>query len=76
MKTELVHSHAPDEIPVHSLIQPREAAMLSRRSFLQSSLVAGGSLVLPARLFGAQAPSERVRVGFIGTGNQGMGLLK
>ncbi len=56
--------------------------MLSRRTFLQSSLVAGGSLVagaplvLPSRLLGAQAPSERVRVAFIGTGNQGMGLLK
>ena len=52
---------------------------LSRRRFLErAAAVAAGAatpLVLPARLFGAAAPSRRVTVGHIGVGGQGSGLL-
>ena len=47
---------------------------LSRRQFLRhSSVVAGAALVLPARIFGGDggvAPSNRITIGFIGTGRQ------
>lgn len=43
-----------------------------RRSFLKSMLVAGTApLVLPARLFGAAAPSNQITMGFIGVGHHG-----
>jgi myo-inositol 2-dehydrogenase / D-chiro-inositol 1-dehydrogenase len=45
---------------------------LSRRAFVKAGAAAAGAcaapLVLPARLFGSQAPSNRIRVGQIGTG--------
>ena len=48
---------------------------LSRRSFLKKSAVAGMFTGMSAKsyraTFAAQAPSERVRVGMIGVGNQG-----
>ena len=51
---------------------------MSRRRFLRSAgaLAAGAAapLVLPSRLAGANAPSDRVTMGFIGTGRQAMGL--
>jgi predicted dehydrogenase len=47
----------------------------NRRSFLKQSLLGGTILGLSASsyrsTFGAEAPSERVRVGMIGVGNQG-----
>lgn len=47
---------------------------MQRRRFLTSAgLLAAGAAVptiLPSRLFGAQAPSERITLGFIGTGRQ------
>lgn len=47
---------------------------MQRRRFLQSAgLLAAGAAaptILPSRLFGAQAPSERVTMAFIGTGRQ------
>ncbi len=47
----------------------------SRRSFLQETAFGGALLGLSARshraIFGAEPPSERVRVGMIGVGNQG-----
>lgn len=50
----------------------------SRRRFLQTAGVLAaastGPLILPARLFGAQAPSNRVTLGFIGTGRQAQAL--
>jgi predicted dehydrogenase len=46
----------------------------TRRRFIQTaasfSAAAGWPLVAPARLFGADAPSNRVNLGFIGCGNQ------
>ena len=48
---------------------------LSRRSFLRTSAAAGLFTGISAKsykaTFGAEAPSERVRVGMIGVGNQG-----
>ncbi len=47
---------------------------MQRRKFLQSAgLLAAGAAaptILPSRLFGAQAPSNRVTLAFIGTGRQ------
>ena len=51
---------------------------MHRRRFLQSAGLAAagaaGPMLLPSRLFGAQAPSNRVTLGFIGTGRQAMGM--
>ena len=50
--------------------------MNDRRVFMKQSLAVATPLILSPKLFGDDAPSERINVGFIGTGNQGMGLLK
>jgi myo-inositol 2-dehydrogenase/D-chiro-inositol 1-dehydrogenase len=51
---------------------------MHRRKFLQSAgLIAAGAAaptILPARVLGAQAPSKRITLGFIGTGRQCQGL--
>ena len=51
---------------------------MHRRRFLQSAglAVAGAAapLILPSRVFGAQAPSNRVTLAFIGTGRQAQGM--
>jgi len=50
-------------------------AAATRRRFLERSLIlAGGSAVTPRSLFAVErpAPSERVAIGVIGTGNQGI----
>jgi len=48
--------------------------MQSRRSFLKRSAVAAvgvaGPMILPSRVFGAEAPSNRITVGMIGVGRQ------
>src|SRR5580704_1916682 len=50
----------------------RKSKKVTRRSFLRSAAVASGALafpmIVPSRLFGAEAPSNRVRVGQIGCG--------
>ena len=48
---------------------------LSRRTFLKTSMAAIGTAaaapyIVPASVFGAHAPSNRIAVGFIGNGNQ------
>ncbi|MEN6425361.1 MAG: Gfo/Idh/MocA family oxidoreductase [Phycisphaerales bacterium] len=52
---------------------------LSRRDFLRSSAAVGAGLALPAivpaSVFGAEAPSERITVGSIGVGRMGTGDL-
>ena len=50
--------------------------MSDRRNFLKQSAALSIPLIVSPNVFGATAPSERINVGFIGTGNQGMGLLK
>lgn len=51
---------------------------MHRRKFLQSAgLIAAGAVaptIVPSRVLGAQAPSRRVTLGFIGTGRQCQGL--
>lgn len=47
----------------------RNALPVTRRSFLgTTALAAVAPMVLPSRLFGANAPSNRLRIGQIGTG--------
>lgn len=54
-------------------------AAISRRQFLKRSAVAGAAValptILPSRLFGRTAPSNRIVVGFIGTGSIAQGHL-
>jgi hypothetical protein len=51
------------------------SAPTTRRQFLRSSALIGGSAlvaptILPSSIFGANAPSKRVTLGIIGCGNQ------
>lgn len=48
----------------------------SRRSFLKVTAAAALPWIVPASVFGARAPSNRIHVACIGTGNQGSGILK
>ncbi len=54
-----------------------DSPALSRRAFLKSTAVASAALALPAivpaSVFGAEAPSNRIQVGCIGVGPQGRG---
>lgn len=46
----------------------------SRRQFLRTATVTlAAPALMPARLFGADAPSKQITVGFIGTGDHGTG---
>jgi len=57
----------------------KKANVLTRRQFLKSSAAAATGAVLfaptilPARVFGADAPSNRITVGMIGMGRQAVG---
>ncbi len=57
---------------------PRHGA--TRREFMKRSaaMVAttAGPWIVPASVFGATAPSNRIQVACIGTGNQGIGILR
>jgi predicted dehydrogenase len=50
---------------------------LTRRQFLKatSTIAAGAPLVLRSNLFGAESPSNRITLGFIGMGRQNRSLL-
>ncbi len=50
--------------------------MTDRRQFLKNAVVAVSPLVVRSSILAAESPSGRINVGFIGTGNQGMGMLK
>jgi len=54
--------------------------MISRRRFLQQSGAVAGAvavpMIVPASVFGADAPSERITVGCIGTGRMGQGDMR
>jgi predicted dehydrogenase len=58
---------------------PSSVRTLSRRDFLRTSAAIGAGLALPmivpASVFGADAPSERITVGCIGVGRMGTGDL-
>ena len=51
---------------------------LGRRSFLKSAsaAVAGAPFIVPSRVFGQTAPSERFTIGVIGAGNMGTSNMK
>jgi len=53
---------------------------VSRRSFLKRSGLALGAIsIIPAYVLGGNgriAPSDKIQLGFIGTGKQGLGLGK
>ena len=55
------------------------AASLTRRQLVKSAAASAAALatpaIVPASVFGAEAPSERVQLGHIGVGGQGGGLL-
>ena len=57
---------------------PSNAPKVSRRAFLRRSAAAGAAfgapLILPGRLFGADAPSRRTTIGLIGMGRQMMNV--
>ena len=48
----------------------------NRRGFLKATAVAALPWIVPSSVFGANAPSNRINVACIGTGNQGAGILK
>lgn len=49
---------------------------VTRRSFLKAACASAGPLVLSSRLFGAEAPANRVTLACIGVGSMGSGNLK
>ncbi|MCR4413103.1 MAG: Gfo/Idh/MocA family oxidoreductase [Thermoguttaceae bacterium] len=49
---------------------------LARRTFLKTAAAVGAPWIVPATVFGATAPNNRITVGCIGTGNQGFNILK
>jgi myo-inositol 2-dehydrogenase / D-chiro-inositol 1-dehydrogenase len=44
---------------------------ISRRRFLHTAAALAAPSIIPARVLGAEAPSKRINVGFIGTGDHG-----
>lgn len=48
----------------------------NRRVFLKASAAVSLPWIVPASVFGRNAPSNRINVACIGTGNQGSGILK
>ncbi len=59
----------------------RRTWTISRRRFLRRSVTAAGTAfaipaLVPASVFGATAPSERITIGCIGVGNMGSSDLK
>ncbi len=55
---------------------PATGVQRSRRRFLKATAVAAMPWIVPSSVFGANAPSNRIHVACIGTGNQGSGILK
>ena len=53
---------------------------ITRRQFLKGSVVAATGFlaptIVPASVFGADAPSNRITIGFVGVGRMGMGDLR
>lgn len=58
----------------------KAAGRSSRRGFLKRTSVMAASAaapwIVPSSVFGAAAPSKRINVACIGTGNQGIGILR
>ena len=68
--------------PWDSLRRTEKSNVLTRREFLKSSAVAAAGMasiwptIVPASVFGANAPSNRITVGCIGVGRMGLGDLR
>jgi len=60
----------------HSIAPSHAAQTTSRRRFLQGCAVCAAPWIVPSSVFGQNAPSNRVNVACIGTGNQGAGILR
>ena len=78
MRVQFIDKSAPKRASLVCAILPQEFSNMSnssRRSFLKQSAWAGLFTGLSVKsykaTFGAESPSERVRVGMIGVGNQG-----
>jgi myo-inositol 2-dehydrogenase/D-chiro-inositol 1-dehydrogenase len=58
----------------------RKTNMVTRRQFLKGSAVAAASFlvptIVPASVFGADAPSNRITIGFVGVGRMGSGDMR
>jgi predicted dehydrogenase len=54
-------------------MQPNANRQVSRRRFLKTSTAIAVPTIVPARVFGADAPSNLITMGFIGTGIHGGG---
>jgi myo-inositol 2-dehydrogenase/D-chiro-inositol 1-dehydrogenase len=58
----------------------RRANVVTRRQFLKGSAAVGtallGTTIVPASVFGAEAPSNRITFGFIGVGRMGSGDMR
>jgi len=58
----------------------RKTNTITRRQFLKGSAIAATGFlaptIVPASVFGADAPSNRVTIGFVGVGRMGMGDLR
>ncbi|MEQ1830443.1 MAG: twin-arginine translocation signal domain-containing protein, partial [Pirellula sp.] len=65
---------APKQLPPE-ILPPKSLSQKSRRTFLKETAFGGAILGLSPQthraLFAAEPPSERIRVGMIGVGNQG-----
>ncbi len=54
-----------------------QASSTTRRRFLKTGAAAiAAPMILPSRLFGGDAPSNKISVGVIGTGNKAMGGIR
>ena len=76
-RTKKVDTLTPHQL---SLCSRLIGAGLTRREFLRATAVAGAALlgptIVPASIFGAEAPSNRITVGCIGVGRMGLGDLR
>jgi myo-inositol 2-dehydrogenase/D-chiro-inositol 1-dehydrogenase len=58
----------------------RKKNTITRRQFLKGSAVAAAGVlvptILPASVFGADAPSNRITIGFVGVGRMGSGDMR
>lgn len=55
---------------------PKPGRAASRRDFLKSAACVAAPWIVPASVLGATAPSNRIQVACIGTGNQGIAVLR
>jgi hypothetical protein len=57
--------------PRQSITHDSHECPISRRRFLHTAAALAVPSIIPARVLGAESPSHRINVGFIGTGDHG-----